>query len=189
MFLDLQASVASSAAINNLWRETLPIRAVYEERPPVLAVGAAQFRVVGSKSSDVYFVLGNDHPSLALDRFSSFEDTIAFSIEKENKDKAIAESAQKWKRFLLNAKAGADLDALTETVEGLFASIEDFGVAVVDLRGLSAAEVQPDHLAAILRATATVHDQIPGWAVALKVAEEAFVSLGQDPGDALFGLI
>lgn len=189
MFLDLQANFASSAAINNLWRETLPIRAVYEDRPPVLVAGVLQFRPAGSKSSDVHFVLGNDQQSLGLDRLGSFEDTIAFSIEKENKDKAIAESAKKWKFFLLNAGSAADLDALTETVEGLFDSIEEFGVAAVDLRGLDPAEIQPDHLAAILRATATVHDQVPGWSVALKVAEAAFVSLGQDPGDALFGLI
>lgn len=189
MFVDFQTNFSSSAAVNSLWRETLPIRAVYEERPPVLAVGAMQARILGSKSSDVYFVLGNDYQGVASDRLGSFEDTIAFLIEKKNNDEAIAESTSKWKELLFNANSVADLDALTETVDALFDSIEEFGPAVVDLRGLVSTKIQPDHLAAILRATATVHDQVPGWAAALKVAEEAFVSLGQDPGDALFGLI
>jgi hypothetical protein len=189
MFFDIQANFASSAAVSNLWRETMPIRAAYEERPPVLAAGAMQVRQVGSKSSDVYFVLGGDYQGSVIDRLGSFEDTIAFLIEKNSNDKAMAESTKKWKYLLLNPNSAADLDALTETVDSLFDSIEDFGAAAVDLRGLDAAQVQPDHLAAILRATATVHDQVPGWAVALKVAEDAFVSLGQDPGDALFGLI
>jgi hypothetical protein len=89
-----------------------------------------------------------------------------------------------WHNHLLNPSAEDNVNTLTETVGWLFDDLmEDIQI---DLSGLKADEINPQHLATILRGTYSRQDTIPGWQEALNVAKEAFSK--EDALDALDGL-
>ncbi len=94
-----------------------------------------------------------------------------------------------WQRHLFDINASADVDTLSETVESVLDVLAELGPAAIDLTGLSARNVQGEHLAAVLRATATWDSQTPGWFDALQVAKLALQREKIDPLDALYGLI
>jgi hypothetical protein len=95
----------------------------------------------------------------------------------------------KWQKFLLDPKAAVDVDAISETIESVFVTIDQYGVGAVELGKYKAEQVSGEHLAAILRATSSARDQIAGWNSALEIAAAALVRAGRDPADALFGMI
>lgn len=95
----------------------------------------------------------------------------------------------KWKEFVMTPAAPTDVDALTETVDGVLTVIEDIGPEFLSLSGLRPDKVNGEHLAALLRASSTWHTSVPGWEDALEVAKESLKRSGQDPEDALYGMI
>ena len=113
----------------------------------------------------------------------------AIEFERKGILVAIYQANSAWQVHLHNNESSTTVDSIAETIDGVFDAIEKFGPAVIELRNLEPGKIEPEHLAAILRATATIHDQIPGWASALDIAKRSFQSLGHDPSDALFGLI
>lgn len=100
-----------------------------------------------------------------------------------------ASAGEQWKRHVFNSNAAADVDALTETVEAGLDYIAEFGSKSLALTGLRAHDVQCEHLAALLRATSTWRNEIPGWYQALTTAKLAVELARLDPEDVLFGMI
>lgn len=98
-------------------------------------------------------------------------------------------SIHKWKDFVMAPGSPVDVDSLTDTVDGVLDVIEDFGPEFISLHGLSAEKVNGEHLAALLRASSTWQTAVPGWDEALEVAKESLLRSGQDPEDALYGMI
>lgn len=83
----------------------------------------------------------------------------------------------------------SDVDALTDTLSSLFDDMDVVGIGSINLSNLNATEVNPEHLAAILRATSSMSFSVLGWSDALDVATKALSLNGYDPSDALYGLI
>lgn len=92
-------------------------------------------------------------------------------------------------RLVLDPASATHVDALTETVAAALDFVAEFGPEALSLRGLKSASVQCEHLAALLPATSTWRDTIPGWHEALKVAETAVAAASLDPQDVLFGMV
>lgn len=100
-----------------------------------------------------------------------------------------ASANERWRRYVVDPRASANVDALTETVEGVLDFIGEFGPGTLALGGLRSDTVHCEHLAALLRATSTWRDEIPGWSNALDVTRAAVESAGLDPEDVLFGMV
>lgn len=94
-----------------------------------------------------------------------------------------------WQQHVFNPTASADIDSLTETVEGILNFIAEFGPSCISLNGFQPLAVQGEHLATLLRASSTWRDEIEGWDNALDVAKEALIRENINPADALFGMI
>jgi hypothetical protein len=94
-----------------------------------------------------------------------------------------------WRRQVFDPMAPNHVDALTETVEATLDYIAEFGPQTLDLQGVQNNFVHAEHLAAVLRASSTWSDQVPGWNDALRAAVAAVKSSGQDPKDVLFGMV
>lgn len=92
--------------------------------------------------------------------------------------------AKLWSKYLFDPTAPDDVDAMTETVGWLFEDL--LAGNPIDLTGLKSDEINPYHLAVILRGTYTRQDIIPGWREAYFVAKEALSK--EDAEDALLGL-
>lgn len=101
----------------------------------------------------------------------------------------LAAGAKKWQRHVLDPHALADVDALTETVEATLDFISEFGPTVLSLENIRSNSVQCEHLAAVLRASSSWSDEVPGWRAALEVSKQAVVAAGLDPNDVLYGMI
>jgi hypothetical protein len=128
--------------------------------------------------------------SLSVEVFSrSLLDSIAFQIQQAVDQRTMGDLAERWKRFVLDASAAWDADALDSTVEPLFEALIKLGPSAIDLRGLREEQVNGMHLAVVLRATFTVRHQTLGWQDALKVAESALRKQGCSPQEALMGLL
>lgn len=97
--------------------------------------------------------------------------------------------AQRWRQFVQDSDSSSDVDALTSTVEATLEFIATYGPRALDLRNLDSSEVQGEHLAALLRASSTWRNDVPGWVDAVDVAKEALRRAGVDEQDALFGMI
>lgn len=93
------------------------------------------------------------------------------------------------RRAVTNPRLDADVDSLTATVSVVLECVSAYGPGEVDLKGLTADEVQCEHLAATLRATSTWRTQVPGWDEALNIAASASRIHGLEPNDVLFGLL
>ena len=96
---------------------------------------------------------------------------------------------QPWKRYLFDINASTDVDTISETVESVFESLARDGPSAIDLTTISASQVNGEHLAALLRATSSWRDQIPGWDRALIVASKALELANVDPKAALAGML
>ena len=94
-----------------------------------------------------------------------------------------------WQKYVFDPHAPTDVDSLTETVEAALDRLAAYGLDGMNFHGMDPNNVQGEHLAAVLRATSTWKESLPGWRSALKVAELALVREGVDPKDALFGMI
>lgn len=94
-----------------------------------------------------------------------------------------------WRKHVCDTDASPDVDSLTETAEAVMTLVAEHGPARLNLQGFTAAAVQGEHLATLLRASFSWRDQVPGWHGALRVAEIALKRASLDPEDALFGLI
>jgi hypothetical protein len=101
----------------------------------------------------------------------------------------LAAAAKKWQRYVLDPHAIADVDALTETVEATLDFISEFGPSVLSLEGIRSESVQCEHLAAVLRASSTWRDEVPGWSKAVDVSRAAALAADLDPNDVLYGMI
>jgi hypothetical protein len=96
---------------------------------------------------------------------------------------------KKWQRYLLDPNAPADVDALTETVEAALEMIAEFGPNAFSLEGVQVGSAQCEHLAAVLRASSSWSDDVPGWSSALEVARQSALAAGLEPEDVLYGMI
>ncbi|GLS95842.1 hypothetical protein [Piscinibacter gummiphilus] len=101
----------------------------------------------------------------------------------------LAAGAKRWQRHVLDPHATADVDALTETVEAALEFISEFGPPTLSLEYFRSGSVQCEHLAAVLRASCSWRQEIPGWDEAVEVARVAAEAAGLDPEDVLYGLI
>ncbi len=101
----------------------------------------------------------------------------------------VSEATKQWQRHVFDPQASTHVDALTETVEATLDFIIEFGPEAFALTAVRDEFVQAEHLAALLRASSTWRDQIPGWNDALLAAVLAVNSSGQDPEDVLFGMV
>lgn len=97
-------------------------------------------------------------------------------------------ATEKWTQHLLNRHASVDVDAITETVEGVLDALAEFGPGSLHLRDFRPDAVQGEHLAAVLRASSTWKDEVSGWTEAIGVAKAALITSGADPEDVLFGM-
>jgi hypothetical protein len=120
---------------------------------------------------------------------ASFSEVAALDLKTGRRTFDMAEATRQWRRHVFNPYASSSVDALTATVEAAFDFVSEFGPESLSLREIQGKLVQPEHLAALLRATSTWRDQIPGWADALNAAAVAVKSAGMDSEDVLFGMI
>ena len=101
----------------------------------------------------------------------------------------LAEATKQWRRHIFNPRSSADVNMLTETVEATLDFVLEFGPESLSLKSIQNSLVQAEHLAALLRASSTWRNKIPGWSEALVAAVAAVKSAGQDPEDVLFGMV
>ena len=94
-----------------------------------------------------------------------------------------------WQIHLLNPDSSVDVDAITDTVEGVLDQIADQGSESINLKEILSQPFQPEHLAAVLRVSYTWKNKILDWDYALLVVEHAIINSGLDPQDLLFGMI
>lgn len=120
---------------------------------------------------------------------SSNLDSLGYLSARDRAAEEIEELAAKWKALLLDTAAPKTANALTRTARPIFQALLQFGPGAIDLRGLSPAEINVDHLAVILRATLSHKHRTPGWTEALHVAREALRGDPQAQDDTLGGLI
>jgi hypothetical protein len=101
----------------------------------------------------------------------------------------MADATNQWRRHMFDPLAPSHVDALTETVEATLDFIAEFGPETLSLQGIQYNFVQAEHLAAVLRASSTWRDRVPGWSDALVAAVAAVQTAGHDPKDVLFGMV
>lgn len=111
-----------------------------------------------------------------------------FKAPEHHPEHQASEAGMIWRDHLLNPSAPVDVDAISDTVESVFEALTEHGPGGIKLGGLAAERVSGEHLAAILRSTSCVRDQIAGWDAALGVAAAALSLAGIDVADALYGL-
>lgn len=160
--------------------------ALYNDRPLPISAGVASLQKHDSSTTLFFFLrdetFGQRH--VVYVRVSEIGSSPHRYISTANENHTLA-----WKRHLFDLNAPTDVDALSETVESILEVLSEHGPAAIDLTNLSDNGVQGEHLAAILRTTATWDCQTPGWLQALQVAKLALQREGVDPQDALYGLI
>lgn len=110
-------------------------------------------------------------------------------VEGELKAQALLQVLRQWKRYVFDPSSPTDVDAISETVDRVFDVISEFGPGALSLVGIRPEKVQGEHLAAVLRASSSWADTVPGWRDALNVAALALSNAGIDPNDALYGMI
>ncbi|MBB6582768.1 hypothetical protein [Ralstonia solanacearum] len=110
-------------------------------------------------------------------------------VEEELKVQAQLQALRQWKRYVFDPASPTDVDAISETVDRVFDVISEFGPGALSLADVRPDEVQGEHLAAVLRASSSWADAVPGWSNALQVAATALTNSGIDPNDALYGMI
>jgi hypothetical protein len=101
----------------------------------------------------------------------------------------VTSSLRKWDLYLTDINAPVDVNAIAKTLDLVFEAMNKYGAGAVDLCNLHAPNINGEHLAAILRATSSIKNLIPGWANALNVAKTALTNQHIEIEDALFGLI
>jgi hypothetical protein len=94
-----------------------------------------------------------------------------------------------WRDRVTDSQLGHDSVELTRTVRPVLASLARFGDAAVDLTGFRPEQVNPMHLAVVLRVTSTRKTSTRGWDDALQVARSAMERKGIPADKALLGLV
>lgn len=100
-----------------------------------------------------------------------------------------AVSMAQWSKHLCNRFAPANVEALAETLEAVLDAVAEFGPSSLKLNNLDPAEIQAEHLAAILRMCSSWRRDVVGWSEALEIAISAIKLAGEDPRDILFGML
>lgn len=95
----------------------------------------------------------------------------------------------RWRKHVCSFHAPTDVDSLTETVDAVFDLVAEFGPASVSFSSMHASTVSGEHLAAALRALSMWRGEITGWDDAIAIAAASIAIRGEDPQDALYGLI
>lgn len=160
--------------------------ALYNDRPRPMNVGVGSLQKHDGPST-VFFFLQDEtfgQRCFAFARVSAVSSQPDRYVSAANDSHPLA-----WQRHLFDQNASTDVDALSETVESVLEMLSEHGPAAIDLTNLSEKSVQGEHLAAILRTTASWDSQTPGWPQAIQVAKLALQREGIDPQDALYGLI
>lgn len=137
----------------------------------------ATANVPGWSDQYVYYVIGTT---------SAREDV---EVEEELKVQAQFQALRQWKRYVFDPSAPTDVDAISETVDRVFDVISEYGPGSLSLADVQPNNVQGEHLAAVLRASSSWADAVPGWHDALQIAATALANSGIDPNDALYGMI
>lgn len=154
-----------------------PLRGFYAPyRPETLA--ETRVRVLGTGH---HYVLKHDQ--------GSYSDISNINLQLVKLMSFQAGAAERWKEHVLDSNASSDVDSLSETVAHTLDYVAEFGPGALDLRGLTPAGVQCEHLASVLRATTLWQDRIPGWHEALAIAQDACTLAGQNIDDVLFGMV
>jgi hypothetical protein len=94
-----------------------------------------------------------------------------------------------WKNNVLNPLSLTGVDDITDTVNSIFDTISESGYKAVDLRGIEFYNVNYEHLVAILRATSSFKESIPGWYEALHFVKKTLDQKNTSTQDILYGLI
>lgn len=157
--------------------------------PPVPSSSQCGALRIRSQSSSTHFLVEDMPENVGSSNYPSLFLRGGMLRERQIFEGAAASVMAPWKRHLFDVASSVDVDALSETIEGVYNTISLLGPGWLDLTALDAGSVQGEHLAAILRATAPWQEYIPGWGEALSVSEAALKRSGVDPLDALFGLI
>lgn len=150
--------------------------------------GAYFQEVVIDKMESVRAPMTNTHYAFVF-KHGSFGDVQHFALMKGMKAWKLALANEQWQRHVFDPSSPSNVDSLTDTVEAVLDFIAEFGPSSIALSGFQPTAVQGEHLAALLRASSTWRDEIPGWHDALGVARAAIELAGLDPNDALFGMI
>ncbi len=94
-----------------------------------------------------------------------------------------------WRINVKNKELSTDVDALTDTVELLFTEVATKGMKYVNLSGFKFDEVNPEHLAVVLRAMSSFKEHDYDWKEAFQVCVDACKLKNLDVNDVLYGLI
>ena len=94
-----------------------------------------------------------------------------------------------WRLRVTDRFASTDLDTLQETADAAFSAVRDRGPESIDLRSLSPADINGEHLAVFLRCLFSWRDVVPGWHQAVEVAANALNAEGKKPKSVLYGLM
>lgn len=121
-------------------------------------------------------------------RTPSYGSAALAEVEVSLKTRELATATSRWQKNVLNRTAPDDVDSLTETVDAVMEVIVGVGPYALSLVGLNPSVVHAEHLAAVLRASSSWRDEVPGWDEALHVAKAAAVGSNLDVDDVLFGL-
>lgn len=94
-----------------------------------------------------------------------------------------------WRKLaVLLDRDDESVDFLTQVAELALVVIRQHG-STISMAGLRCDSVRPMPLATVLRATYALRETIEGWDEALELARRLLVARGDDPADALYGLI
>lgn len=95
-----------------------------------------------------------------------------------------------WRRLLqLLGSDDESVDALTIIAELALEAIQENGLSRISMAGLQCQAVRPMPLATLLRTTYPWREAIKGWGEALELGQRLLIARGEDPADALYGLI
>lgn len=131
----------------------------------------------------------SQHRFIQKFRYASFADAAQQGLVQQVADWEKAIATARWKKYVFDPHASADIDRLTETVEAVLDALAEFGPSVLTLNYLQTQNIHGEHLAALLRVSSTWQNEIAGWNEALNIASDAVSLSGADPKDILFGMI
>lgn len=97
---------------------------------------------------------------------------------------------ESWRQLIALLESDDEsVDFLTQIAEMALETIQMDGLSSVSMAGLQCQAVRPVPLATLLRTTYTWREVLKGWDEALELARRLLVARGDDPEDALYGMI
>lgn len=119
---------------------------------------------------------------------ASYANAYGVAIERRSAQELLAQSLSRWKLHAYSSNSSDDVDAISETVQYIFETLEQLGAYAIDLSDVREDSIHPEHMAAVLRATYQCKSQVKGWTDALNCAKNAAMATGKNIQDIFFGL-